>query len=254
MHSAANDDAAGRFRGVRNLLRKLGGSTRGLLLPNVCPDCRRRLAAEPGEPCAECLAEWKLLPEPRCPGCGGGLDNSLKLCGECLQHGLAGGWPWTVAVAAAPFSGAVRDGVHRFKYQGATELARPFARRMREAWERFGDGVPDAVVPVPLHWWRELRRGYNQSEILARAVAAPWGVPVRHLLRRKRWTRQQARLHFQDRQKNMKNVFAVRGGPVSGHLLLVDDVFTTGATLAAAAGILVEAGAERISVLTIARG
>ena len=236
------------------MLRRLGSDGRELLVPNICPACQTHLSAELGEPCADCLAKWQLLPEPRCPGCGGFLDNSLKLCGECLW--LGGDWPWDLAVSTAPFGGDIRDQIHRFKYQGATALTRPLARRMREAWEKFGDGMPDAVVPVPLHWWRELCRGYNQAELLAREIAAPWQVPVRPLLCRNRWTRQQARLHFNARQKNMKGVFLPRKikQTVSGHLLLVDDVMTTGATLAAAAETLRQAGAERISILTLARG
>ena len=242
------------FGGLRSLWRRSSGEARELLVPNVCPACHAHLAAELGEPCAACRVKWQLLPEPRCPGCGGFLDNSLKLCGECLR--LGGDWPWDLAVSTAPFGGDLRDQIHRFKYQGATALVRPLARRMREAWEKFGDGRPDAVVPVPLHWWRELSRGYNQAELLADEITAPWQVPVRPLLRRHRWTRQQARLHFNARQKNMKGVFLPRHPrqAVSGHLLLVDDVMTTGATLAAAAETLRRAGAERISILTLARG
>ena len=240
--------------GLRLLLRRLCGEGRELLVPNLCPACGVRLSAELGEPCAECLAGWRPHAEPRCPGCGGHLDNALKFCGECLRMEEAR--PWDLAVSAAPFAGGIRDQIHRFKYQGATALARPFGRRMREAWERFGGAPPDAVVPVPLHWWRELRRGYNQAELLAREIAAPWGVPVENLLRRRRWTRQQARLPFHARQKNLQGVCAPRGPEAAAgrHLLLVDDVMTTGATLAAATETLRRAGAQQISVLTIARG
>ena len=242
------------FGGLRNLLPRLGREGHELFLPNVCPACGVRTAAEPGEPCAECLDRWLLLPEPRCPGCGGALDNSLRLCGECLRQEAPRAWD--LAVSAAPFAGDIRDQIHRFKYQDATALARPFAKRMREAWEKFGGGTPDVVVPVPLHWWRELRRGYNQAELLAREIAAPWGVPISPLLRRNRWTRQQARLHFSARQKNMQDVFRLRDKKplTGGHVLLVDDVMTTGATLAAAAETLRAAGAGQISVLTLARG
>jgi ComF family protein len=182
------------------------------------------------------------------------LDTALALCGECLQAG--GPRPWRQAVSVFRFHGLARQGIHRFKYRDCPEFAPWFGRLMAEAWGQHGAGMPDVVAPVPLHWLREWRRGYNQAELLARAVAAGLGCPHQKLLRRQHSTKQQAKLHFLERQKNMEGVFRLKPGAevLRKRVLLVDDVMTTGATLAAAAGPLLAAGAREIGILTAARG
>jgi ComF family protein len=118
---------------------------------------------------------------------------------------------------------------------------------MRRSW--------DAAVPVPLHWRRRLRRGFNQAEALARAVGRRHGLPVeRHCLVRVHATPPQQG-DAAARQRNVRDAFAVRrAGPIAGkRVLLVDDVFTTGATANACAATLLGAGAAAVGVLTLAR-
>jgi ComF family protein len=143
----------------------------------------------------------------------------------------------------------VRHLVHRFKYQGWWRLAESFASRMAlpvGAW-------PDAdLVPVPLAPRRRRQRGYNQAEQLAVALAAITGLPVRpDRLQRVRETPTQTRLTPESRRANLAEAFAA---PDSGRpAILVDDVFTTGATLCSAASELLDRGAEQVAAVTFAR-
>ncbi len=127
---------------------------------------------------------------------------------------------------------------------------------MAEAWTAYAENRRiDAITPVPLHWFRTWQRGYNQAAILSRLIAKQLQVNCITPLRRIRYTRQQARMDLTQRRKNVHGAFAVanRKAVVNQRLLLVDDVFTTGATLAAATAVLLDAGAASVSVLTIAR-
>lgn len=175
-----------------------------------------------------------------------------------------GSSPIPRALAAGPYEGRLRDIIHAFKYDGRRTLARPLAALMREAGGEVLDGA-DAAVPVPLHWLRRRRRGFNQAALLAAGL----GLPVCHALRRRRWTRAQAGLHAGERRANVAGAFALswryrwpRLGAGAGRgprpldgivVVLVDDVSTTGATGEACARVLRAAGAREVRVLTVAR-
>jgi ComF family protein len=178
----------------------------------------------------------------------------LKVCSECLR--LGGERPWQHAVSAFAFRDAVRQAVHRLKYQADPAVVPVLGVAMAANWREHGSGAVDVVTPVPLFWWRQLRRGYNQAEVLARQVARQLGLPCERLLRRRRGTAQQALLDVEARQANVRGVFACRrGARIAGRrILLVDDVLTTGATLGEAARVLSAADAVAVSVLTAARG
>ena len=175
------------------------------------------------------------------------------------------------ALAVGPYEGRLRDIIHAFKYDGRRTLAPPLAALMREAGGSVLDGA-DAVVPVPLHWWRRRQRGFNQAALLASGL----GLPVCHALRRPRRTRAQAELPAGERRVNVAGAFAL-AWPYRLHWLgrltaceltarartparldaltvvLVDDVSTTGATLDACARVLVAAGVREVRALTVAR-
>ena len=233
-------------------VRRTAGAVDELVLPPLCPLCQRPGGLDSEGVCPDCRPRLRDLPEPRCPACGGALAGVLGACGECLA---AAERPWLRAVSVFPFQDAPRELVHRFKYQDQPWLARFLGGRLAANWHRHGGGHrPDAVVPVPLHPWREFRRGYNQAELLARELARALDCPLRSWLHRRRWTRQQARLDHAARQQNMRGVFRATPLPAGRPaVLLVDDVFTTGATLEAAARELLAAGAGSVRVATIAR-
>lgn len=135
-------------------------------------------------------------------------------------------------------------------------MADPLGRRMAVAATRPELRGVDVLVPVPLHFVRWHARGYNQAELLARALSKGTGVPVVEALRRRRWTRPQAGLRRNARRRNVEGVFetTARAEGLRGQrALLIDDVCTTGATLEACARVLRAAGVRRVDALTLAR-
>lgn len=227
-------------------------SVMDFLTPPLCPFCEKDVFDGDDGICPRCDSSLPQLPERRCPGCGGPLDGILDLCEDCAD---AGPRPWSRAVSAFPFYGQLRLAVHRFKYRNRISLAQFFGRKMAEAWLDHGAGDIDIVSYIPLHWMRFMERGYNQAELLAAQVGRHLEIEMLNTLRRNRSTGRQATLGKNDRQQNLRGAFKpYRPSRFENkNILLVDDVFTTGSTLAEATRTLLKAGAASVSVLTIAR-
>ncbi len=205
---------------------------------------------------------------PVCAGCG---VEGQPLCRECrpaldarralapgTQIGLLDGPPDPLVRLewCAPFAGVARRALHTIKYAGERRLAIPLGDAVAARWARAG-GPADVVVPVPVHASRRRERGYDQAELIAATTARRLGVPEVAAVERVRATTAQYRLDRRHRAANVADAFAIRRGVeawVAGrHVLLVDDVVTTGATLAATARVLLEAGAATVSGITVAR-
>ena len=151
------------------------------------------------------------------------------------------------------FEGTLQKLIHLFKYGKIESLALPLSRLLIQALpldEKF-----DLVLAMPMHWRKQWERGFNQAELLARPVARRLRMPLSANLRRARHTKSQAGLSETERRENLRGSFQVkRPGQLAGkRILLIDDVFTTGATLRAASAALKKAGAARVSALTLAR-
>ena len=224
-----------------------------LVAPPLCPRCQERLAAAGGL-CPACYEAVARLPEgPRCRACGGALVAVASgVCRRCAEEPP----PWFRGVSALDYHGEAGDLVRAYKYGRQTALAEYFAAEMASAWRAYGSPArPQLLVPVPLHPLRQMARGFNQAELLCERLAPRLGLPVVEALRRQRPTAHQARLDAHGRRRNMRRAFSVTGtGRLRGKsVLLVDDVMTTGATLAACAETLAAAGVAEVSVLTAAR-
>ncbi len=161
--------------------------------------------------------------------------------------------PCTV-ISACPYLPPVRDAIHAFKYRGTPQLADVFAGWLFEAWQTQGCAA-DCVVPVPLHPARERERGFNQSAALGRAFARRSSMRcVIDALQRKRRTQQQASLSAADRAANISGAFSANRRLLQGlRVVIIDDVFTTGATLSECAATCLAAGAKEVIALSIAR-
>jgi ComF family protein len=151
--------------------------------------------------------------------------------------------------AVARFEGTGRQAVHELKYTRHWNIATLLGPLMAAKVGR-RDAV---IVPVPLHWRRRSARGFNQSEILARQIGRCLDMPVlTGRLKRTKNTKDQVGLDMESRHNNVVDAFTWIGRPLSGNVLLVDDVFTTGATLNACAGVLRQAGADAVEAVVFA--
>lgn len=206
----------------------------------LCAACRGRLVRHPAPgrgACLYCARPWngaRLPPEHRCGGC--------RRSPPAYER-LVVGWRYRSPLAEV---------VQALKFRRLEYLGPQLGRRLASA---VAPDLPpvDAVVPVPLHWWRHLRRGYNQAELVARAVADTLDVPCHRWLSRPRPTPAQSGLSRERRRRNLRGAFRCRYGVEGRRLLLVDDVVTTGATLEAAAACLQRAGARASIALAAAR-
>jgi len=227
-----------------------------LFFPSDCRICGTPLEELTRIPlCPECLRSPEpFLPEFYCVSCRTPFENAFPLddAGRCplCRNGLRG---FDSAYCFGSYEGILREWIHLYKYGRVKTMVRPLGELLAAALPR-GEQW-DAVVPVPLHWRRRWHRGFNQSELLARAIARRCGIPVIKALKRVRYTPTQTGLSNTGRRQNVAAAFgSARRRPVSGsRILLVDDVMTTGSTAAACAAVLRRAGAARITLLTVAR-
>jgi ComF family protein len=200
--------------------------------------------------CAHC---WNSIPPPSlpiCDVCGDALPSwraeADTRCTRCRRRPRV----ITRGRSIASYEGTLRDVLHSLKYDGRRSIAKGIGERMAQSGAEVLDGA-DALVPVPLHWIRQYRRGYNQAEELARCI----GLPVVDALRRSRRTVTQTDLPEAQRLANVSGAFRLRRSVrITGQVLvLVDDVSTTGATLDACARVLLDGGAAEVRALTAAR-
>jgi ComF family protein len=225
-----------------------------------CAACRLPLdTPTQGPVCEACWTRVRPFSPPLCLTCGDALPSwraisvSLARCPICRRR------PGAVDAgrSAGEYDGALRDIIHAFKYEGRRSLAIPLGHLMKDAGADLLTGAA-CVVPVPLHPWRRLRRGFNQASDLASRL----DLPVVHALWRTRATLAQAGLSAAARRRNVRDALrmspllgqSVRRSLISGRaVVLVDDVRTTGATLDACARVLKQAGAREVRALTAAR-
>jgi ComF family protein len=205
------------------------------------------------EECAQALFHDTKHPCPRCAANVGPYALDEGQCHTCRKDPPA----FDAALRLGVYDGPLKDAVLLMKHANNEGLAELMGERWAELQvERFAALKIHAVVPVPLHWWRRLRRGYNQSAALAYALASRLHLPYRRWwLRRKRNTPSQKDLTAAQRRENVKDAFRVWEGPHlrGAHVLLVDDVMTTGATVHEAARTLKRGGAARVTVAALAR-
>jgi len=230
-----------------------------LFFPPLCPVCGERLAGARRDPlCGDCWHSIKRVTPPFCLLCGSQFfafapSGAAYRCEECRRRRP----PFAYARSVTRYDETVREALHAFKFRRVTALAEPLGDLMAHIGR---SQVPleeiGLLIPVPLHPSRQAERGFNQSELLARRVGMIWKVPVEsRALRRVSLTRPQTELGRVERRRNVRDAFALtRPDLIAGrHVLLVDDIYTTGATVAEAARVLRRGGAEKVGVLTAAR-
>ncbi len=205
--------------------------------------------------CPSCLA----LPQPLqaeffCRSCRTPFTDDYPLdehdlCTVC-REGLAN---FDAAYSFGSYEGSLQQLIHLFKYAKVESLAQPLSSFLLRALPL--EANFDLIMAMPMHWRKRWERGFNQAELLAAPVARRYGLPLTTNLRRTRYTKSQAGLTESARRDNLRGSFRVhRPDQVTAkRILLVDDVFTTGATLRAAAAVLKSAGAAHVSALTLAR-
>ena len=205
--------------------------------------------------CAGCGREG----EPLCGSCRPALDARLELPGG-VPIGMPADIPAPLLQVewCAPFAGPVRAALHQLKYASERRLAEPLGAAVARRWEHVGIGA-EVIVPVPVHAERERHRGYDQAALIAAVAGLHLRLPVDRALERGRATVAQFELGRDQRAANVHGAFRLRPGTrhaqaIHGRwVLLLDDVVTTGATLAACATVLVASGARAVSAITVAR-
>lgn len=223
-----------------------------VLFPRRCPVCEEIVSPRGALICPDCERKLHFLTEPTCQICGREiLADDEELCESCKRHRFL----FKRSIALVGYDDVAARSISRIKYTGAREFLDYYGR---EAVRRRGDELRrmqiDAIVPVPVHPSRKRKRGYNQATVLAEVMGAELGLPVYEaaLCRRKK-TAASKELNAAERLKNLMSAFYA--GPIPQDLrrvLLVDDIFTTGATMESCTRTLLAAGVEEVYCFALA--
>jgi ComF family protein len=228
----------------------------GLLFPANCILCRTCHPEASGEPlCPDCFAKISMNRPPFCLRCSRHLEEHVPdgECEDCRRKPPFFDYAWS----CAKYEGIMKELIPLFKFRQKTSLRKTFRHLASDFFRQYPVTFPGAscLVPIPLHPARERERGYNQATLFARECSSLTGIPVNDaLLQRTRGTRAQSELDAKERWTNIKGAFKIKPSSKvrEKHVILVDDLLTTGATAGEAARALKAAGASRVGVLTIA--
>jgi competence protein ComFC len=225
-------------------------------LPPQCYCCGDFLDEGQRGFCPDCLSRVRWIVPPFCTVCGIPFlspEAENHPCGMCLKKERY----FTEARALGHYEGALQEAIRRWKYEGKVHLAPLLGQWMAERfYDHWASSRFDLLLPVPLHLERLRERGFNQALLLVKEISRRTGIPYgKRILRKDRPTSPQAGLSGLKREKEVKGVFSVVAGEEmkDKSILLVDDVYTTGATANECSRVLLVAGAQRVDVLTLAR-
>jgi competence protein ComFC len=232
-------------------LRAQAGEFLDMLYPPVCVNCHVRIPDQKVWLCGSCYDKLSYIPEQHCPKCGYPIEG--EECFNCYENTYV----FRQAVSVFLYENAAKALVHGLKYSGLAEIADWFANQMYKVLlhEKPLTGV-DYVTAVPLHKVRRRERGYNQSDLIAKALAERMNREFTDkALVRRTYTTSQTLLDSTERRKNIKGAFRIgRLDPHGKSFLLIDDVFTTGTTVNEASRTLLNAGAKEVFVMTACHG
>ncbi len=237
-----------------SFIRKWLIGAQDLLFPLSCTICSATTSASGSALCADCLAQVTIVNSPLCTVCGLEMENSAAgdhLCGSCLRKKP----PYDSARAVARYQEPVSTLLHTLKYQGDISVL-PALQTVIDLLPQVPVGGSDRIIPVPLHIRRLRSRGFNQAKLLAELFFSDNREQILHdCLQRTQHTDPQTTLDGIARRKNLKGAFTVqKAEQIKGRsVFLVDDVFTTGTTVAECSKVLRAAGALSVQVLTVAR-
>lgn len=225
-----------------------------VLYPARCPVCGRIPEGAGRKICVKCDEQLKPLRGSRCFKCSKPLHSEQReYCGDCssARHAFKQG------IAVYPYDKVLKKSIYQIKYYNKREYIPFFAERAaKETAAVIKRWSPDFMVPIPLHKKKQRIRGFNQAELLARGIGEKLGIQVRNdLLVRIVNTVPQKELTLKERQNNLKKAFKIVGNDVKlKKVLLVDDIYTTGSTIDAAAQALLDAGAKEVCFITLCIG
>ncbi len=237
------------------MIHELARGLRDLVFPPVCLTCHSIIGEQDDQFCTACVDALTNDPHVTCPRCGSSVGEFADVsrgCASCRNERFH----FASSFRLGPYEGVLREVVLRVKSTAGEMLAENVGRLWsRVAAKRFQEIGAQVLIPVPLHWWRKWRRGFNQSEALALAIARQLDLPCEPAwLRRVRHTPHQTSLGAAERRANLRGAF--RASPTAElkgkTVLLVDDVLTTGSTASEAARALCEAGAAKVVVAVLA--
>ncbi len=226
-----------------------------IVFPKICPICARAVPLGWGSICPECAGKLTFVREPYCMRCSKPVDEDEEYCRDCTERTHV----YDEGCAALIYDEYMSKSIYGFKYNGKTEYARFYADVMAEV---LGDRIrrwdPDAIIPVPIHKSKLKKRGYNQAHLLSKELSKRLSIPVKSdIVTRQSATKVQKNLSAAARQNNLKKAFNVIQNSVKlNSVLIVDDIYTTGATVDAMAGCLKDAGVKNVyfAALCIGRG
>ncbi|MEW6097008.1 MAG: ComF family protein [bacterium] len=231
------------------------------IFPAKCRTCNESLSTlEEKYICKECFSKIDFIRPPYCDKCGKVLVESFSeiekpLCKECQTIKRY----FYKARVVGVYEGILRESIHIFKFEKKIGLHKPLGELLvNYLKEQQGDLIRqiDFIIPVPLHRKRLKSRGFNQAQLLCCYIERHFNVPLNLDLKRIRFTPPQMNLKREERLQNIKGAFEIKNhNSIMGKsILLVDDIFTTGATVDECSKVLINAGAKQVFVLTLARG
>lgn len=226
-----------------------------LLYPRRCPLCDEILKRRETFCCKSCEKKLPWIRQPFCMKCGKPLAHMEdEFCDDCSK----GTHRFDRGIAPFTYTGALRHSIYRMKKENRRDYLDFYAEMMAEALEPYLTvWKPERILAVPMHWSKKWKRGYNQSELLAKKVSQKTGIPYeKNLFICKKKPQEQKLLGRRERQKNLQGCFALRQGKENGfdRVLLIDDVYTTGSTMDVLADLLKKSGTSYVFFLVLCTG